>query len=100
LVSGDGQVTLDISVIQSSFGSRIEENAPPDISSREFSSIIRMRDQDIAVLGGLEEQMRNNTGSGVPFLARIPIIKYLFSKRRREARKAKLVVLIKPTVIY
>ncbi len=100
LVSGDGQVTLDISVIQSSFGSRIEENAPPDISSREFSSIIRMKDQDIAVLGGLEEQMKSNSGSGVPFLARIPIIKYLFSQRRREARKSKLVVLIKPTVIY
>jgi len=100
LVSGDGQVTLDIFVVQSSFGSRISEDAPPDISSREFSSIIRVKDQDIVVLGGLEEQMKNNSGSGVPFLARIPIIKWLFSERRREARKSKLTVLIKPTIIY
>ncbi|PWH83976.1 general secretion pathway protein GspD [Algibacter marinivivus] len=100
LVSGDGQVTLDIFVIQSSFGSRIAEDAPPDISSREFSSIIRVKDQDIVVLGGLEEQMKNNSGSGVPFLARVPIIKWLFSKRKREAKKAKLTVLIKPTIIY
>jgi len=100
LVSGDGQVTLDISVIQSSFGNRIAEDAPPDVNSREFSSLIRMKDQDIAVLGGLEEQSRNNSGSGVPFLARIPLIKWLFSKRVREGRKAKLTVLIKPTVIY
>ncbi|GAB5566058.1 MAG: general secretion pathway protein GspD [Winogradskyella sp.] len=100
LVSGDGQVTLDISVIQSSFGARIAENAPPDIVSREFTSLIRMKDQDIAVLGGLEENSTNNSGSGVPFLARIPLIKWLFSKRVREGRKAKLTVLIKPTVIY
>jgi len=100
LVSGDGQVTLDIFVIQSSFGSRISEDAPPDISSREFSSIIRVKDQDIVVLGGLEENMKNNSGSGVPFLARIPIIKWLFSKRTRTAKKAKLTVLIKPTIIY
>lgn len=100
LVSGDGQVTLDIFVVQSSFGNRIAEDAPPDISSREFSSIIRVKDQDIVVLGGLEEQMKNNSGSGVPFLARIPIIKWLFSKRKREAKKAKLTVLIKPTIIY
>lgn len=100
LVSGDGQVTLDISVIQSSFGNRIAENAPPDINAREFSSLIRMKDQDIAVLGGLEEQSKNNSGTGVPFLAKIPIIKWLFSKRIREGRKAKLTVLIKPTVIY
>jgi len=99
LVSGNGQVTLDIFVVQSSFGTRIAEDAPPDISSREFSSIIRVKDQDIVVLGGLEEQMTNNSGSGVPFLARVPVIKWLFSKRKREAKKAKLTVLIKPTII-
>ncbi|ULC57916.1 general secretion pathway protein GspD [Flaviramulus sp. BrNp1-15] len=100
LVSGDGQVTLDIFVIQSSFGTRIDENAPPDISSREFSSIIRVQDQDIVVLGGLEEQVKNDSGSGVPFLARVPVIKWLFSSRKREASKAKLTVFIKPTIIY
>ncbi|MDC1324526.1 general secretion pathway protein GspD [Flavobacteriaceae bacterium] len=100
IVSGDGQVTLDIFVVQSSFRGRISADAPPDISSREFSSIIRVRDQDIVVLGGLEEQFRDNSGSGVPFLSRIPIIKWLFSSRKREANKAKLTVLIKPTIIY
>lgn len=100
LVSDDGQVTLDIFVVQSSFGARIAEDAPPDLSSREFSSIIRVQDQDIVVLGGLEEQVKNDSGSGVPFLARIPIIKWLFSKRKREDSKSKLTVLIKPTVIY
>ncbi len=100
LVSGDGQVTLDVFVIQSSFGDRIEENAPPDISSREFSSIIRVQDQDIVVLGGLEEQRRNNSGTGIPILSRIPLLKWLFSSRRREASKAKLTVFIKPTIIY
>lgn len=100
LVSGDGQVTLDIFVIQSSFGQRIAEDAPPDISSREFSSIIRVQDQDIVVLGGLEEQVKNDSGSSVPLLARVPVIKWLFSKRRREASKAKLTVLIKEITTY
>jgi type IV pilus assembly protein PilQ len=51
-------------------------------------------------LGGLEEKIKNDSGTGVPFLARIPIIKWFFSKRVREDTKKKLVVLIKPTVIY
>ncbi|MEM6719243.1 MAG: hypothetical protein AAF611_08025 [Bacteroidota bacterium] len=100
IVSGDGQVTLDIFVIQSTFGNRIDDAAPPDISSREFRSIIRMRDQDIAVLGGIEAKEKRDEGSGVPFLARIPVIKWLFSKRKRQDSKSKLTVLIKPTVIY
>jgi len=99
-VSGNGQVLLDISVIQSSFGGRVADDAPPDVNSRSFSSLIRMQDQDIAILGGLEEQMKNDSGNGVPLLARVPVIKWLFSKRKREARKSKLTVLIKPTVIY
>ncbi|MEM9075562.1 MAG: hypothetical protein AAGC43_00920 [Bacteroidota bacterium] len=101
LVSGNGQVTLDINVIQSDFSSeRIDEDAPPGLTSREFSSIIRMQNQDLAILGGLEEKIKNDTGSGVPVLARIPVIKWLFSKRRREDTKQKLTILIKPTVIY
>lgn len=101
LVSGDGQVTLDINVIQSDFsGERIEEDAPPGLTSREFSSIIRMQNQDLAILGGLEEKIKNDSGSGVPILARIPVIKWFFSKRKREDTKQKLTILIKPTVIY
>lgn len=101
LVSGDGQITLDIKVIQSNFnGERIDEDAPPGINSREFTSIIRVRDQDLIVLGGLEEKVKNDSGSGVPLLARIPIIKWLFSSRKREDSRKKLTVLIKPTVIY
>lgn len=101
LVSGNGQVTLDINVIQSDFsGARIEDDAPPGLTSREFSSIIRMQNQDLAILGGLEEKIKNDTGSGVPLLARIPVIKWLFSERKREDSKQKLTILIKPTVIY
>lgn len=101
LVSGDGQVTLDINVIQSDFnGERIEDDAPPGLTSREFSSIVRMQNQDLAILGGLEEKVKNDSGNGVPLLARIPVIKWLFSKRKREDSKQKLTILIKPTVIY
>jgi len=99
-VSGDGSVTLSIDVIQSSFGSRIAENAPPDINSRTFNSSIRAQDQDIIILGGLEENSKRNSGTGVPILSKIPILKWLFSSRKKEVSKSKLAVLIKPTVIY
>lgn len=101
LVSGDGQITMDIKVIQSSFnGQKVDKDAPPGINSREFTSIIRVKDQDLIVLGGLEEKVKNDSGSGVPLLSRIPVIKWFFSSRKREDARKKLTVLIKPTVIY
>lgn len=100
LVSGDGQITLDINVIQSNFnGKKVGEDAPPGINSREFNSIIRVKNEDLIILGGLEEKIKNDTGSGVPVLARIPVIKWFFSKKKREDSKKKLTVLIKPTII-
>ncbi|MDA9316481.1 general secretion pathway protein GspD [Polaribacter sp.] len=100
LVSGDGNITLKINVLQSSFnGERIDPDAPPGMDSREFTSTIRVKDKDVIILGGIEETSKNSSGSGVPFLARIPLIKYFFSKRTRTASKSKLSVLIKPTII-
>ncbi|WP_281228747.1 type II secretion system protein GspD [Flavobacterium aquiphilum] len=101
LVSGNGQITLDIKVIQSSFnGQKVDANAPPGINSREFTSIVRVKDEDLIVLGGLEESVKNDSGTGVPVLSRIPVVKWFFSSRKREDSKKKLSVLIKPTVIY
>lgn len=101
LVSGNGQITMDVKVIQSSFnGQKVDKDAPPGINSREFTSIIRVKDQDLIVLGGLEESVKNDSGTGVPLLSRIPILKWIFSSRKREDSKKKLSVLIKPTVIY
>lgn len=100
LVSGDNNITMSINVVQSSFnGERIDPNAPPGMDSREFTSTIRVKDKDVIILGGIEETSRKKSGSGVPFLARIPLIKYFFSKRTRTASKNKLSILIKPTII-
>jgi type IV pilus assembly protein PilQ len=101
MVSGDGQITMEINVIQSSFNNeRISEDAPPGINSREFTSIVRVKDQEMVVLGGLEEKVKNDSGSGVPFITRVPVLKWFFSQRKREDTKKKLVILIKPTIIY
>lgn len=99
-VAGDGEITLDIQVLQSAFnGERVADDAPPGISSREFSSVVRMRDQDIAVLGGIEQVRKDNSGSGVPGLSKVPILKWFVSKRKRESTKRNLSILIKPTII-
>lgn len=100
MVSGNEQITLSINVNQSSFnGKKIDANAPIGMNSREFTSTIRVQDQDVIILGGLEKTIKNDSGSGVPLLARVPVIKWLFSKKTRTNSKTKLSVLIKPTII-
>ncbi len=100
IVSGDEQITLSITVKQSEFTARISPTAPPGNTTTNFQSDIRVKNGDMVILGGLEESSINETGSGVPFLERIPIIKWFFSSRTRAKSKSKLTIFLRPTVIY
>jgi type IV pilus assembly protein PilQ len=62
--------------------------------------MIRVKNEDMIVLGGLEEVRHTRSGSGVPILSRIPILRWLFSSRSSAKQTNKLIVFIKPTVMY
>jgi type II secretory pathway component HofQ len=98
-ISADNNVTLAIEVNQSNFTARIEPDAPPGQVSRTFNSLIRVKDGDMILLGGLEEIKKQDTGSGVPFLARVPVLKWFFSRRLKDNSDKKLNIFIKPTII-
>ncbi|PKP11181.1 MAG: type II and III secretion system protein [Bacteroidetes bacterium HGW-Bacteroidetes-3] len=100
LVSKDENVTLNISVEKSSFLGRAGETAPPGKATQKFESMIRVKNNEMILLGGLEELENENSGTGTPFLSKIPIIKWLFSSRKKRKDKSKLHLFIKPTVTY
>ncbi|WP_443946604.1 type II secretion system protein GspD [Pedobacter sp. AW1-32] len=100
VVSGDDQVTLNIKVNISDFIGTPPENAPPPKSTSKFSSIIRARNEDMIVLGGIERTETSENGSGIPILSRIPVLKWLFSSREKTNNKVVTLVFIKPTILY
>lgn len=100
IVSGDDQVTLDISVNISDFIGNPPLNAPPPKSTSQFSSIIRAKNEDMIVLGGLERTESLESGSGIPLLSRIPVLKWLFSAREKSNGKVVTLVFIKPTILF
>jgi type IV pilus assembly protein PilQ len=100
IVSGDDQVTLNITIDISDFIGNPPLNAPPPTSTSKFSSIIRAKNEDMIVLGGLERTEQSESGDGVPFLSRIPVIKWLFSSREKANNKVVTLVFIKPIISY
>lgn len=100
VVSGDDQVTLNIKVNISDFIGNPPLNAPPPKSTSKFTSIIRAKNEDMIVLGGLERTESNESGSGIPILSRIPVLKWLFSSREKSNNKVVTLVFIKPTILY
>ena len=99
-VSKDENVTLNISVEKSAFLGRAGENAPPGKATQQFESMVRVKNNEMVLLGGLDELENENSGTGTPFFSRIPIIKWFFSSRTKRKEKSKLHIFIKPTVTY
>lgn len=99
-VSGDDQVRLDINVNQSTFTGSLSPDAPPGKSSRSFQSLVRVKNEEMIVLGGLERARKSESNSGVPFLARVPILKWFFSSQSKQKENEKLLLFIRPSIIY
>lgn len=99
-VSGDEQITMSIGVTQSSFTERISETAPPGKLNRDFQSLVRVKNGEMIMLGGLEENSNSASGKGLPLISRVPVLKWIFGNRSKSKSENKLTIFIKPTIIY
>jgi type IV pilus assembly protein PilQ len=99
-VSADEYVTLEITVNQDDFSGKVDPSSPPNISTQTLESMIRVKNGEVILLGGLEKKKNNDAGSGVPWVSRVPVLKWFFSSRLKENEKSKLHILVRPTVTY
>lgn len=99
-VSGNGEITLSIDLSQTEFTTIDEKmEAPPGTTTRSFKSMIRVKNEEMVLLGGIERNDRIKTSSGLPFLARIPVLKWIFGKSTNKREEHKLNIFIRPTVM-
>lgn len=100
IVSGDEQITLNIEIKQGDFTPREYVDAPPGTTNRSFKSQVRIRNEEMVLLGGLERVANSESSKGLPFIARIPGLKWLFGSNSKSKAESKLSFFIKPTIIY
>ena len=74
-------------------------NRIPQTSTREVESILKIENNQIAVLGGLMQDEINNLTDEVPGLSNIPLIGSFFKNRNDTSKKTELVIFMRPMVI-
>lgn len=98
-VSEDGHITMTIDLSQSEFTDRTEKEAPPGTTTRSFRSMVQVRNEEMVLLGGIDRQSHEKSSQGLPFIARIPVLKWIFGMHKNNKQERRLNVFIKPTVI-
>jgi len=74
------------------------ESLIPEISVREIESMLRVKNGDVAVIGGLMQDTRKYSTDGIPGLSKVGSLGDLFSYRDNEMSKSELVIFLKPMV--
>ncbi|MBV2133427.1 secretin N-terminal domain-containing protein [Pseudomonas sp. MAP12] len=83
-----------------SFGEDRVLNLPLALSTtRQSDSIVRARSGQVVVIGGLLEDVNDNTDANVPWLSKLPILGWLFQQQRKDLVRSELVILLRPQVI-
>lgn len=67
-------------------------------SVREADTIVRARDGQVIVIGGLMSDTSRRDRAGLPGLSEVPAVGNLFKHRKESARKTELVILLRPVL--
>ena len=71
----------------------------PQTQTREMESVMKIENNQIAVMGGLMQDEVNNLTDAVPGLSSIPGAGNLFKNRNDNTQKTELVIFLRPVVI-
>ncbi len=99
-INDNGMVRMEIAQEVSQLSTKtIEGINSPIFSQRVAESILSVGDGQTVVIGGLIQQSRSKGYSGVPWLSRIPGLRYLVGYEGREFHSVELMFFITPHVI-
>src|ERR1700722_17798011 len=100
-VHSNGEVTLKISMDVSAVTGQqnIGGISQPIIGQRKIEHEIRLKDGEANLLGGIMEDQATKQLAGIPGLAQIPILKYLFGQTTTDHSQNEIVFAIVPHII-
>src|SRR5271155_1244609 len=100
-VHADREITLKITMeISSVVGqSSIGGISQPIIGQKKIEHEIRLADGESSLIGGIFDDSQTKSLSGIPGLAQIPILKYLFGQTTQDKEQDETVFAITPHII-
>jgi general secretion pathway protein D len=97
----DHDVTLKIKIeVTSQSGSvTISGVTEPILSQRVVDQVIRLREGEASILGGIENNQEQQNWTGIPGLSAIPILKYVFGSKDHTVQNDDIVFVVVPHIV-
>ncbi len=103
-VGSNGMITLKINPsiteavdpILPTIGAR---DIPPDMTKRQLSSVIKVKDGHHAILGGLITTRTGTKINKVPLLGDLPLFEYAFKHEEKIEKVIEMVIIVTPHIV-
>lgn len=91
------KITMDVSSVTGN--SSIGGINQPIIGQRKIEHEIRLKEGEVNLLGGILEDQQTRSLTGIPGLASIPLLKYLFSQTQTDHSENEIVFALIPHIV-
>jgi len=100
-IHANGDVTLKVAMDISSVtgNSNIGGIDQPIIGQRKIEHEVRLKEGEANLMGGMLEDLQSKSLSGIPGLAQIPLLKYLFGQTSTEHSQTETVFVLIPHIV-
>ncbi len=103
-IDANGMITLKINpsiseTVQAVGTDNATRTIPPDLIRRQIASVVKVRDGEHAILGGLITSKTGFESTKVPILGDIPILEYAFKSEQKIEQVEELVLIITPHIV-
>jgi general secretion pathway protein D len=71
----------------------------PVISQRVIEHDIRLKEGEVSILGGLVQRSDSKTLEGWPGLAKLPLLRYLFSHNKTDHQEDEVLIVLTPRIV-
>lgn len=101
LIGADGTVQMVIEQTIENVDSEIEINGnkQPIIGKREATSTVSVKDGQIVILGGLQQNTLIDSNSYFPVLSSVPGLKTLFTSASEQYERSEIIIFVRPKVL-
>jgi len=109
-INENGEISLTITPIVSDLVSLIDKTigasgqnqiqiSLPTVDLRQMSTTVRIKDNQLVVIGGLISKKESLEDSKVPVLGNLPLLGGLFTRREKLETRSELVIVLQPVLV-
>lgn len=96
---GNGEIIAEIHPEVSVMSALDPITKLPEKSTRRANTVVRVKDGDTIVIGGLTQMEQSRTRTRIPLLGQMPLLGWLFTKNERSEAQTEMVFFITPRIM-